>query len=253
MKRAFTLIELLVVIAVIAILAALLLPVVDAAKAKAQRTSCTSNLHQINLGIHMYVDDSHDATPAFEAAAINFTVTSNLPWIAYKEYIKNDMGLNGASSAQDRLFACPADVFYYNISPGAQGFVPQPRHAQSFTDYDSYSFNAVNLLTNAGVSFLGIGGRKLSTIHDPAKTVLVGEAPAFLPYSWHQPKRPLPMGNDLPMFTDARNVTSFVDGHAGYIKIFWDTNLVSEDNPSTWAVTVERNPPAGYSYKWSAD
>jgi prepilin-type N-terminal cleavage/methylation domain-containing protein len=61
----FTLIELLVVIAIIAILAAMLLPALAAAKAKALRTQCLNNLHQLNIANAMYVADFNDWYPVW--------------------------------------------------------------------------------------------------------------------------------------------------------------------------------------------
>jgi prepilin-type N-terminal cleavage/methylation domain-containing protein len=250
--KGLTLVELLVVIAVIAILAALLLPVLSRAKASAQRTTCMNDIRQINCGLRMYSDDSSDYSPRTPHTN-NFPSLANfVDFTGYKEVMKHNVGLKGASSPRDKIFACPSDTFYYHLVPGGQPFAAQGLHEQPFTDYSSYGFNgATGTNQVSGVRMPSIAGRKISSIKNPARTLMIFEIPAIFPYSWHEPKRPFSAQNSV--FNDAKNMVSFVDGHARYIKIYWNTNRIMSGGISYITDAVDYDPPAGYDYKWSAD
>jgi hypothetical protein len=104
------------------------------------------------------------------------------------------------------------------------------------------------------ISLPGIASMTLGSVKHPSRTVLVTEATALFPFSWHQPKRPLYIitRDNCPdhIFNNAMNMVSFVDGHVCIMKIYW--NAVQPPD-HRFVPACAYDPPDGYDYQWSGN
>lgn len=210
--------DFLVVLAILALLAAIVVPSLLNSRATMRQSQCRSNLRDVGRAILAYESNSGrlpSADPSTKGV-----------WWWYKEQVKSELGLRGPSSPADKVFACPDDRGYEEARP----FRLSPKF-----DYSSYVFNGVNL---PGVP--NVAGRTMSSIKEPAVTLLVMEWSAHAPLSWHRSRTGK---KNHPFYNNAESVVGFADGHVDFIKIYYDGLNAA----------YTRDPIPGYNYKFSGD
>ncbi len=146
--KGFTLIELLVVIAIIAILAAILFPVFGRARENARRSSCTSNLKQLGLGVLQYVQDNDGIYPSHARAS-----GTPIGWAdSLDPYIKSR-----------QIFQCPSE--------GS----PQQASIMLFQpNYTDYWYNSAISTQGTGIN-TQVRPKKESEFLFPSLTVMMGD------------------------------------------------------------------------------
>ena len=118
----FTMVELLVVMAIMAVLISLLLPAVQMAREAARRSQCKSNLHQIGVALHNYLEANRRFPPSFcvdgptgtgggewsiQARLLPYIDQSNL----YRDINLRDAYVEGDAVSTQRinLYLCPSE------------------------------------------------------------------------------------------------------------------------------------------------
>lgn len=224
-RPGFTLIELLVVIAIIAILAAMLLPALAAAKNKAKRTQCLSNLKQQGVACTMYANDSGDFLPAAPISA-SFPLGSTATYWNYggkqgteytgnlrlvNPYVGREGTVTTNSAGAELVFKCPGD------NGATRAGWPNDRKPTVFDTFgSSYLYNSS---ANDNDDVKGLYRKKHSTIRNPSKIILVNDYSFNIHFNgmlifqksfWHHASR-LGGGN-----------VAFVDGHGAYYYVTRD-------------------------------
>ncbi len=239
LRRGFTLIELLVVIAIVAILAAMLLPALAAAKEKANRIACVSNLRQWGLALTMYLDDNRQIFPlakipngtpgapsgydeddptwsaliAFHAASEGDNVWYNaLPSYVGGQPLWQIAGNPNNFVSARKIFDCPT-----------AGELP----SDFASDPDRIVFNyGMNYKGNTGLSGVGYGTNFPATmVQHPSAFVFLSDVRAHAserPFYGSNPANEVGCSHcwaaQISSRHDAGANINFADGHVAYFK-----------------------------------
>jgi prepilin-type N-terminal cleavage/methylation domain-containing protein len=232
---AFTLIELLVVIAIISILASMLLPALAKAKQESRRSFCLGNLHQWNVALAMYLDDSRQILP-------DAKITNGTPGApsTYNEDTPQWTDLLAFHAAGQGM------TVWYNVLPPYVSSLPLWEYASNPTNFVNSTtifdcptvnelapdFNLMQrIVFNYGLNYKGDTGMetdipfKATMVLHPAAFVTLSESRAHaadVPFYATNPTNELGTSHCCYAMESARHSAGadldFLDGHTGYFK-----------------------------------
>ena len=260
-KGAFTLIELLVVIAIIAILAAMLLPALSKAKAKANTTSCATNMKNWGLATIMYEGDYDDRFPLFGESSDPkyikpFWFEILAPYVAKQAKTDTNSNFTVDPIYYDALRRCPGGT------AGPAPFCGGAPGAGNWNCYIGCNFGGFGMATRtakyngiAGPFYYGDTVRPMpaSKIRRPAQAMIFMDtlthyvySPLIHPFTRDADGDKLMDSSDVDAgiaFNDARptvhsggaNITS-ADGHVERLsfRILWQTSGASDMASPFW-------------------
>jgi prepilin-type N-terminal cleavage/methylation domain-containing protein/prepilin-type processing-associated H-X9-DG protein len=210
-NKAFTLIELLVVIAIIAILAAILFPVFGRARENARRTSCSSNLKQIGMGIMQYTQDYDEGLPMKSGSGGRGSVP--VAWLhSIQPYVKSYQVLKCPSDTSPGVPAAGTDNTSYGINAIGSNAVKKPSGRESRWPYFPPA-------SEEGFSVT------LPSLEAPATTVQVLDADKFEFYSFFADNGPdgiKPISTTNPRTMGAAGYSCLaIERHLETINVLW--------------------------------
>ncbi len=213
----FTLVELLITIAIIALLMAILLPSLRRARWQAQKAVCQSNLHQISVAWHMYLQDNDDAFYQEPNANWNYGGRQGIAAAYRQDKPLNPYFTLPLKTDDAAAFRCPSDqgskyiatpsyYLHYGTSYNTNEILIGENHLIAVPTYC-----CEDLIKNLNVRIES--GVKFSRIGNTSELILLGDAGwkhRWWPFSvrafnWHR----------KPSW---HNV-AYLDGHASFVNI----------------------------------